>query len=248
MKKQNRIALNLIPVACLALSSGFLSAATLQVDLDVGASIQTQSGYASWVIATSDSPGGFGSLNISNTFTYSETTGGSLGVTMTTGGNTFGRNYSAVTSPSEAVALSPLLRDVLFFNNSNSGANFFQVTLNNLLAGEYEFTGYHNSSQAFNGNATTTILLNGNATGLTATMMSPPAVDPATPGVLPAGAPSTQTIAFTVANNGDAVVIRYQNPTEAHFGLNGFDLALIPEPSTALLGALGMLTLLRRRR
>jgi len=246
MKTQNHVILSLVLVVCLALSSGFLSAATLHVDLDVGSDIETQSGYESWVIATTDSPGSFGSLNISNSFAYSQTTGGSLGVTMTTGGNTFGRKYPEATSPSEAAALSALIRDVVFFNDGLNGDNFFQVTLSNLLAGEYEFTGYHNATNRLveADNATTTIFINGESTGQTATFVSPP--QSGTSGVMPAGAPSTQTFSFTVANDGDAVVIRYQNPTAENFGLNGFDL--VPEPTTALLGALGMLVLLRRRR
>jgi hypothetical protein len=60
-------------------------------------------------------------------------------------------------------------------------------------------------------------------------------------------ADGTLTLNFTVANDGDPISIRYQDLTGGDsFGINGF--VLVPEPSAALLGGLGLLVLLRRRR
>ena len=72
----------------------------------------------------------------------------------------------------------------------------------------------------------------------------------------PADLSSTMNLSFT-ANGADEIVLRYaptQGNDQVHrmfFALNGFELSqtsAIPEPSTGLLGLLGLSFLIRRRR
>lgn len=66
---------------------------------------------------------------------------------------------------------------------------------------------------------------------------------------------SPTAVVFNVTSNGtDPVIVRMSIPAPvgggqgAWVGINGLEIQAIPEPSTALLGGLGLLALLRRRR
>ena len=216
--------------ACTALSTVSAAAATLQVDYDaVGG--PTQADFTSWDPPHADNTG----LNQTGSFTYSGATDGSVEVTLTSSSDTYERNFGAV-SGGAFVGQSNLLKDIVFFNQGNSGTNFIQVVLNDLKAGDYTFTGYHHSTGTLNSLATVNIFLNGADTGDDATQ---------TQGVAPASI-GTSVVNFTVANDDDVVTIRYQDPSNRHFGLNGFEI--VPEPSSLALLVIGGLCVLRRRR
>ena len=60
----------------------------------------------------------------------------------------------------------------IFFNNRQSGNNFYEVTLNDLKAGNYEFKAYHVLTNNVSGDAQVDILLNGSDTGMNATLLN----------------------------------------------------------------------------
>ncbi len=224
-------------VTLAAWCSGEAAAAILRVDLDVGTG-NTQAGFESWFLTAANAT--IGAANYTNSFTYPVALGSSVQVTMTTGGDTYTRLYSTVTSPLEAVEYDLLLRDLLFFNQRRSGASYFQVQLDNLLAGHYEFTAWHNSSNTLNGHATTDVLVSAGGSPLADTGVKAVFRAASSSGVLPAGAPFTSAIQFDVPNDGDSVVIRYANPTADHFGLNAFSLGTAVSPIKIWNGADGM--------
>ena len=235
----------LISIAAWGASPPDAAAALLRVDLDVGSG-NTQSGFESWFLSSGGAT--IGSANFTNSFSYPLAVGNSLDVTMTTSSDTYTRLYSTVTSPPAAVDYNLLLRDLLFFNNRRGGNNYFQVELDGLLAGSYEFTAWHNASSRVGNPATTDVLLSVGGSPLADTGLEATLFEANPNGILPAGAPSTSTLSFVVPNDGDSVVIRYANPTSHEFGLNAFQL--VPEPGTflLLLSALAGGLLVRRRR
>jgi len=184
----------------------------LLVDLD-GQSGPTQSGYSSWDPAGT---GTIGTLNESRSFAASLSTDGTVDVTMTTAGNTYERNYDAVTGP--VSGQNNLLKDLVFFNQRLDGDNYYQVQFDDLKAGDYRFTAYHVATNALTGDATVDILLNGADTGMDVTLL-----DTSSP-----AAARSSIVDFTVANDNDPITIRYANPTQNHFGLNGFELEAAP--------------------
>lgn len=224
-------------IALLALSVMSTHAATLQVDLGRSTDPSLQSGWTAW-----NTNFGGSAINEQNSFSYAEGTAGTVDVTMTSFGSTYTRNYNTVTG--DQASLSPLLRDIVFFNSASTGS-FIQMQIDSLKSGSYTFTGYHHFVQENTGFPTMDILLNGTDTGqdITTLQVSSP---------YEINTLRTSTVNFTVANDNDSVTIRYANPTTTgsnqHFALNGFELTQIPEPSAALLGGLGVLALLRRRR
>lgn len=199
----------------IVLAAGGIARAAVIVDLDA-ADGPTQSGYTSWNPSHSDG----GALNQSNAFADAAlSTDGTVDVTMTTAGSTYERNYAPVTGP--LASQTNLLQDLVFFNNRLSGNNYYQVQLDDLKAGSYRFTAYHVATNALSGDATVDVLLNGSDTGMDVTLLNTSA---------PAQIRSS-IVDFTVASDNDPITIRYANPTENHFGLNGFELdAVAPAP------------------
>lgn len=237
-------------IALLALSAVSAHAATLLVDIQSSgtntADAPTQSGWNAWELSES-----FSSTTQSTSFTYADTTGGSLGVSLTPATGAGARNYEVdnVSDPGN-LTISDVWFDQYFFNNNTSGT--LTVALSNLNAGVYNFTSYHyadNLATSNNDQGTASGFVNtgsgfidtGNDVTFTAGSGGVTAAQ-----VMSAG---TFTTSFTVANDGDAISLRYQDITGGDtFGINGFEVTAVPEPSAALLGALGVLALLRRRR
>jgi len=212
---------------------------SVNVDLD-GQDGPTQGGYTSWNPPHFDNS----ALNQSSTFDAAFATDGTVNVTMMTGGSTFERDYADVTG--SLSGQSDLLTDLIFFNNDQSGSNFFQLEFGDLEAGDYQFTAYHLATNSLSGLATMDILLNGVDTGQDVTLQNSSS---------PASLTGISMIDFSVAKDGDLVTIRYANPTADHFGLNGFELiqvgAVVPEPQSIVLsfiGMIGLLALLYKRR
>ncbi len=190
----------------------------LVVDLDAAGG-PLQSSYTSWNPSHSDG----GALNQSATFAEATlSTDGTVDVTMTTAGNTYERNYSAVTGP--LAGQTNLLQDLVFFNNRQSGNNYYEVQLDDLKAGNYQFTAYHVATNALNGDATVDILLNGADTGMDVTLLNTTSPSEA----------RSSVVNFAVANDNDPITIRYANPTQNHFGLNGFELDSVEPPPPGL--------------
>ena len=208
--------LAMLPVAIATFAPAMLAQAQIFVDLD-GVGGPTQAGYLSWNPPHADNT----ALNESNTFADAAlSTDGTVDVTMTTLSDTYERNYSAITG-GPVMSQSNLLRDAIFFNNRQSGNNFYEVTLNDLKAGNYEFKAYHVLTNNVSGDAQVDILLNGSDTGMNVTLLND------SPWDQPAEARSS-FVPFNVASDNDPVTIRYANPTQNHFGLNGFELAIAP--------------------
>jgi len=255
--------LNLIPVACLALSSGFLSAATLQVDIQSNGSnpnaAVTQSGWNAWSLTET-----FAINTHTTTFAYAPTTGGNLGVSLATTTNAGARNQGLSNISDPGNLTNPnVWFDQYFWNNNTAGT--MTVTFTNLEAGIYQFTSYHYANglaletPSANDEGTASVFLNTGSgftdTGSDVTFtvgIATTFTNPQTSRNLSASQVMTDgtfITSFTVANDNDPISIRYQSITGGDsFGINGFELSVIPEPSTALLGGLGLLCLLRRRR
>ena len=171
-----------------------------------------------------------------------------------------------------------LLRDWIGIDSRPNGANadgtnptYFTLTLGGLPAGSYDFVGYHHDVENMNsffsaevsvdGGDSFGSILDGRMTNSLAggtpaenEVLANTGVNIA--GGNPADLSSTMTLNFT-ANGADEVVLRYA-PTQGNgqvhrmfFGINGFELSqtsAIPEPSTGLLGLLGLSFFIRRRR
>ncbi len=132
---------------------------------------------------------------------------------VTVGGYTHFRDYSGLTAGSDAV--SPLLSDMVLRNSTDT----MSLQLGNLIAGTYEMTMYHHSSQA--GGGTIDISLS-DATGTSTIATGLPVSD----GTNPASATRST---FTFVSDGSPVTIDFFGGTAAdHSSLNGFQLIEAP--------------------
>ena len=171
-----------------------------------------------------------------------------------------------------------LLRDWIGTDSRGPGGNlnwdgttgtptYFTLTLGGLAAQDYAMRTFHHDVENMNAFFTTEIsvdggvnfgsLLNGRITNSLA--LGTPAENEILPGTgvniaggNPADLSSTQNLAFT-ANGNDDVVIRFAPLGDdlvhkMFFGINGFQLEQVPEPSTGLLGILGAAAFCLRRR
>lgn len=209
---------NLRPLTCafvLVLLLGARSSpAALLVDLNAQGGPLQSGGYVSWDPSHTDGA----ALNQSMSFAVAAlSTDGTVDVTMTTGGSTFERNYPAITGGS-VINQSNLLKDIVFFNNSLGGTNFYEVRFDDLKAGRYAYRAFHVATANVAGDAQVDILLNGIDTGQNVTLLNN------SPWDAPVEARAS-VVVFSVASDNDPVTIRYANPTQHHFGLNGFELA-----------------------
>jgi len=148
--------------------------------------------------------------------------------------------------------------DLAFWNNNTGGSMTF--ALDDLKAGKYQFTSYSyantiagNPGTGDSGIADVSVDTGGGFvdTGLNVTLGANATPDLTTTDLETNGTVSFQ---FTVANDNDTVSILY-NGLAANggdsFGLNGFQLTQVPEPSTFALAAFGLLGLIgfgRRRK
>ena len=253
MKKTIKTTLTL---AGLALAATSLHAASVQVDINSTntGSGPNQTGWSPWLFNQNFS----GGLNVSSSFTYADATDGTLAATVATTTPAGGRSYGItnVDQSGGALSIPDVWDDLVFFNNNVNGS--MTITLGDLSAGTYQFTSYSyangpvgNPGFGDSGIADVSVNTGGGFvdTGLNVTMGANANPDLTTADL---ETNSTVTFQFTVANDNDQVSILY-NGLAANggdtFGINGFELTAVPEPSTtALLGLGGLALFLRRRK
>lgn len=262
MKLKRHSLATIIATTGLTLSAGLTTAASVQIDLQSSGTNDndavTQSGWNAWELSES-----FSSTTQSNSFAYTDTIGGLLGVGLTPASGAGARNYGLdfVSDPGN-LTVPNVWFDQYFFNNNAGGS--LTITLSNLNAGIYQFTSYHYADNLNGdvagtddeGTANVSVDTGGGAidTGSDVHFVTGNVSQVATAGagVLASemDAFGTFTTSFTVANDGDAINIIYA-PTGLEsgdsFGINGFGITQIPEPSAALLIGLGGFLVLRRR-
>jgi hypothetical protein len=250
----------LAALAAVLTGAATLHSAPLQVDIQSNgnspADAVTQSGWNAWEL-----PETFDTTVHSTTFAYASTTGGNLGVSLTPATNAGARNYGLDNISDPANLTNPnVWFDQYFWNNNTSGS--LTLTLNNLTAGTYQFTSFHYADNLATGptfidEGTASVFLDTGTgftdTGSDVTLTVGFGENPSTSRNLSASQVMTDgtfTTNFLVANDNDPISIRYQDITGGDsFGINGFEMAVVPEPSSsALLGGFALLTLLRRRR
>jgi hypothetical protein len=249
MKTRNHTHFSLSAFAGLALAVTSANAATIQVDIGRTGTTDLQSGWQEW----STDGNAFNTTGESTTFGYADTTGGTLSASLNTTTGAGARNYGidGVSDPGN-LGLQSVWSDLFFFNNNTAGS--MTLTLGNLKAGTYEITTYHFADNLAGGSnddlGIADISVNTVDTGLNATMVG--TFNNAEPKTAAQVEASLATFQFTVANDGDAVNILYNglagNGGGDSFGINGFELSQIPEPSSTALLGLSALVLLRRRR
>ncbi len=150
----------------------------------------------------------------------------------------------------------------------NGTPTYMTLSLGGLPAADYSMTSFHHDVENMNafftievstdGGATYGAIMNGRMTNSLAG--GTPAENEILPGSGvnvaggdPADLSSTMVYGFT-ANGTDDVVVRFaplgpgNMVHQDFFGINGFQLSQIPEPTTGVLGLFGALLLLRRRR
>ncbi len=233
--------MNKILLSALSVFSGTAMAATV-LQIDFSADAGTQSGWEG-LGGTADG------TSQSGTFAgYTDLSAGDVTVSLT--GLEFNRGYDNGTGAGTdfpGTLLDALYSDLLFRNDNGSAIN---VTISGLKAGTFQVTTHHLIRTPGPG----TFILDvqdadspsfGQSVGTftQGTGVSAVSFDP-------------NVITFDVVSNGtDNVVVRMTQGTPSSggntggwFGYNGMEIAPVPEPSIALLGALGLLALLRRRR
>lgn len=156
------------------------------------------------------------------------------------------------------------------WDGSTGTPTYITLTLTGLPADVYSMTSYHHDVENMNSFFTVEVSVDGGAnysapmngrmtnslgTGTPAENVVPAGTAPNVAGGDPADLTSTMTYGFTADGTND-VVLRYTplppgDTTPVHqmfFGMNGFELDQVPEPSAGILGLVGFACLLRRRR
>lgn len=221
----------------LALATASQGASLLQIDFSTVAGAQ-----AGWETvgagAPLTNPG-----NQSGSFSgYTDLSNGNVGVTIS--GIAYNRRYDngGANDDIAGTDLDAMYGDMLLRNDGNATVD---ITITGLKAGTFRITTYHlqqpNTPSEFdfiktdsNGTATVGNFAMGSG-GLSPTPFNP------------------TIIIFNVVSNGtDSIVLKMDETftgtggnTSAWLGING--MTIVPEPSAALLGGLGLLILLRRR-
>lgn len=228
--------LALIATAMFSFTAGSHAAVLASYDFTTGVTAQT--------IAASSADADVMAGNFSAVGTYSTNVG------ISSAGNAYLR--STTTASSQANALTALA----------SGSNdYFQVTISadpgmtlNLTSLTFGMSAQNNNS---GGNFTSTAVLSSNVNGFGTAILG-------TGGITKTAAQSTSTV-YTPLASYDLSGAQYQGLSTITFRLTVFDSindngdlsrfddftlngAVVPEPSSALLGGLGILLILRRRR
>lgn len=182
------------------------------------------------------------------TVSYADYSGLATGnLSITTSGVQFARNINNGSAHIDlpGAALNAMYNDLILRNSAGT----IDITVAGLKAGTYEFRTHHLTvgPSTSTGEPFTLLVQDSNNAAFGTNV-----------GTFNMGKGDTTHFAplatsFMVTSNGaDPVIVRMDIPQPAGggqgawVGING--LEIIPEPSTALLGALGMLALLRRRR
>jgi len=216
--------------------TGFTAGPTLNVDFSSSINEGGGPGGVQDQFLSFDGTEDDGSGNVTRTYPSTMGSGGTVDVTI--GGYTHFRDYAAITGGPFA-GQNELLSDMVLRNAGGT----MTLTLADLGAGLYDITTYHHSPSS--GGGTIDInLTDANGSSSVGTGI------PVSNGTSPA---SISTVSFQFESNGSSVAIDFVGGSGAqHASLNGFELTLVPEPSTFALSALGLLGLLacgqRRKR
>jgi len=201
-------------------------ARTLKVDF--GSSINNGGGPNAAIpgfIAFEDAEGS-GNPDKTRTFATAMGIGGTVDVTV--GGYTHFRDYAAVTGT--FADESPLLSDMVLRNADGT----MTLTLEDLVTCNYEITMFHHSTHfgggSFDINVTDALGFRSVATDV-----------PVSAGTNPA---SISSFSFVFSAAGSPVTIELLGGSGGqHLALNGFELTMVPEPSSFILLAFGLLGL-----
>lgn len=179
-----------------------------------------------------------------------DSTGASTGVGITDSG------FDGVDDWNIGAALTMIHRSASgFYNGAGNAASF---TITGLTAGTYYdlyIASAHTSGEAVAKEIGEWSTLNSNATGATVTINNTNTL--AMPNNQTNGSTWVSGVNYVlfqsvkVDENGKITMTEHAttpNTTDARIGFSGFQLISVPEPTSAILGGLGLLTLLRRRR
>lgn len=261
MKTKNHTILSLIPVACLALSSGFLSAAVMYHDLGATTGSESTGNITTHQSGASTVFDGAVDTSTKSLINYSDgtATGVSFSISSIGGTATFDSRNDDQYAPPTAGTPAGNLFLVAGLNLNNGSINMQNGTMTLTFSGLdintlYDLALFGN--RVVTGDGTERFTLGGAdaATNLTSTATNsfndstfvsrmetrPNDDDVVRWSNINPGADGTFTVTVdpTVTDGTSSTNISY---------LSAFRLEAIPEPSTALLGVLGMLALLLRR-
>lgn len=248
MKLKTTSLTSLSIAAALFASMGNSNAATVfQIDFQMAGSPagqESESGWTAWDVTKQDTA--LESIN---------STVGGISVTITALGGTSAyvtsRGGTADARGGEITGTSwdNMVEDFIAARDGNGDMS---IALTGLNAGfTYTLTGWHNDSYTINqgfsanlGYAITPSMQLGTLVGVADAGAS----TNLTAGARSDGQFNTSVISFTSDVNGNATILLTGNSTSNFLALSGLQLTAVPEPSAALLGGLGVLALLRRRR
>lgn len=247
--KYNKTILSAVATTLLTTANMTNAATVFQIDFQTAGSPAGQESQADWTAW--NVTGGVGTSSINSTV-------GGIGVTVTalgTGAYFDPRGGTAVSRGDEITGTSwnDMVEDLLAARGgTGAGAGDMSIALTGLTAGlTYTLTGWHNDSYTLNqgfsantGYAVTPTITLGTLVGV---------ADAGASTNVRAGARAdanfnTSVISFTANGSGNATILLTGASSSDFFALNGLQLTAVPEPTTALLGSLGVLALLRRRR
>jgi hypothetical protein len=141
------------------------------------------------------------------------------------------------------IDLFPLLDDFLQLvgTNVDGGRPTATITFSGLSANtEYTFTVYsHNQGSFQQAHTFYQGTTSGTNLGTFTTTFNPSAATPD---------PTLAEISFDLTSDNSGVVLITMAANADRLTINGFSVSAVPEPSAALIGSLGLLALLRRRR
>lgn len=221
-------------------------AATLSVNL-TRSGAPTETGFTNWLSADNDLPANLSATLGTDSLTLSApSTGINAGTTL--------RSLDRGGNDDYAGPLASLSQTWWGQRQSPTGPGGY-ITLNiaGLSAGEYSFTSWHLDHEDQQGQMKIEFSNNGGSS-FTDAVAAFQLVNYAGGGGASAQfAAAPYEAAFNFVSTGADVQVRFTNAAsttsnQAFSLTNGFELTVIPEPSAALLGGLGLLALLRRRR
>jgi len=225
-------------------------AATISVNL-TRSGAPTETGFTNWETNDDTLPSNLSGISFgSDTLTFSTPVGGiNAGTTL--------RSINRGGDDGYAGPFANMSQTWWGQRQSSTGpGGFVTVNISGLSAGSYSFTSWHLDHEDQTGGMTVDFSDNGGSSFTNSVVPSFDLLNYAGGGSVPvpadnAAAPYAAT--FDFVSTGADVQIRFRNnastnSSEAFALTNGFQLTQIPEPSAVLLGGLGLLALLRRRR
>lgn len=223
-------------------------AATLSINL-TRSGAPTETGFTNWEAADNSLPANLvTTLGTDNLTISAPSTGINAGTTL--------RSIDRGGNDGYAGSLASMSQTWWGQRQTSTGpGGYITINIAGLSAGDYSFTSWHLDHEDQTGGMKVEFSNNGGTT-FTDAVAAFDLLNYAGGGSVPvpadnAAAPYEATFSFV--STGADVQVRFTNvastnSSEAFSLTNGFEITVIPEPSTALLGGLGFLALLRRRR